>query len=328
LLLGGLTLTSPGAAAENPLPITIGYQSTADWLLLAARELKLLDKAGLAPTFVKFDAGAPMVAAVQNKTIDVASIGSVPFLVGLSQGVDWVMIGIHSEGPYAEGIVARKDSGIATPADLKGKRIGYFKNSTAHYGLMMILRQFGIRLDQVTLLHLSPAEQLEALAKNAIDAAIVWEPWMQRMVHEANGRLIATEGDLGIYSNVDSYSVRRDWLSGNRNAAVRFLRALLMAYDALQKDPMIGVRALAGETGIKEGWAETIYWNTPPPKIFEWVNPRYQYSLARDAAFHRRLGRVATFLFDEKAISRPVELRDALDASVIAEALKSWNTGQ
>ena len=57
-----------------------------------------------------------MIAAAQSQTIDVAAVGgSVPFVIGLSQGVDWVMIEIHAEGAYAEGLVARKDSGINRP---------------------------------------------------------------------------------------------------------------------------------------------------------------------------------------------------------------------
>src|SRR5262245_48044110 len=113
-----------------------------------------------------------MIAAVQSQSIDVATVGSVPFVIGLSQGVDWVMIGIHSEGAYAEGFGARKDSDIDTPADLRGKRIGYFKGSTTHYGVLMVLRQVGIRPDQVILLHLPPAEQVAAMANKEIDAAM------------------------------------------------------------------------------------------------------------------------------------------------------------
>jgi ABC-type nitrate/sulfonate/bicarbonate transport system substrate-binding protein len=189
------------ASTQTHLPITIGYQATADWLLFTERDLQPFEKAGLAPSFVEFVAGAPMIEAAQRQTIDVAAVGSVPFVIGLSQGVDWVMIGIHSEGAYAEGFVVRKDSGIDTPADLRGRRIGYFRGSTTHYGVMMVFRQVGIRPDQVTLLHLSLAEQVAAMA---------WEPWMQRMVYEANASIIATEGDIGIYTNVASYSVRRE----------------------------------------------------------------------------------------------------------------------
>ncbi len=328
LLVVGLALKAPRALAQAPLPITIGYQATADWLLFTARELKLFEKVGLAPIYVKFVAGAPMIAAAESKSIDVATVGSVPFLIGLSQGVDWVMIGIHSEGAYAEGFVARKDSGIDTLADLKGKRIGYFRGSTTHYAVIIALRQLGLRPDQVTLLHMAPAEQVAAMARKELDAAVAWEPWMQRMVYEANARIIATEGDLGIHTNVASYSARRDWLRDNRGTAVRFLGALLLAYGVLQKDPMVGVRALAAEMGINEAWAETIYRDAPPPKITEWANARYYYSLVKGSAFQRQLEYLATFLFDEKVISKPVDVRDALDASLIAEALRTWKQGQ
>jgi aliphatic sulfonates family ABC transporter substrate-binding protein len=325
LSMGSLFAASQ-ALAQTPLPIRIGYQATPDWLLFTARELKLFEKAGLAPTYVKFVAGAPMIAAAQSKSIDVADLGTVPFLVGLSQGVDWVMIGISTEGAYTEGVAARKESGINTPADLKGKRIGYFKGSTAQYGLIMALRQQGIRLDQVTLLDMPPAEQLAALANKEIDAAMVWEPWMQRMVHEANAKIIATEGDFGIYTNVTGYAARRDWLRDNKETAVRFLRALLMAYDVLQKDPSIGVRTLAGEMGIKEAWVKEIYRDAPPPNMHWSTDRGYRYSLVEGSGLQRRLGYLATFLFEEKVISKEVDVSEALDASIITEALRTWKT--
>jgi aliphatic sulfonates family ABC transporter substrate-binding protein len=330
LLIGMTVVVSAGsvftrlrASAETLLPITIGYQTNIDWLPLVARDLKLFEKAGLAPAYVKFLAGPPMIAAAQSGSIDLASIGSVPFLIGLSQGVDWVLIGINPEGAYTEGLVARKDSGIDTPADLRGKRIGFFKGSSAHYGLMMTLRQFGFRPDQVTLLHMSPAEQLRALANKEIDAAMVWEPWMQRMVHEAGARIIETEGDIGIYSHVDGYSVRRDWLRDNRETAVRFLRALIMAHDIVRRDTRLAVRVWAKELGIKEAWVEAVYKNAPPSNIEEWTNPRYRYSLVKASPFHRRLGFLATFLFEQQLISDPLDVDDTLDVSVVTDALKA-----
>ena len=85
---------------------------------------------------------------------------------------------------------------------------------------------------------------------------------------------------------------------------------------------------MADKMGIKEAWAERIYRDAPPPKIYEWPNPRYDYSLVKGAAFQRRLGHLATFLFDEKVIAKPVEVGEALDVSVITEALETRKRGQ
>lgn len=327
LSFAGGALTAPRALAQGRLPITIGYQEKPDWLLFVARDLKLFEKAGLAPTFVKFVGGPPMIAAMQNRSIDLASIGSEAFLIGLSQGVDWVMIGINPEGAYSQGLVTRKDSSIKTPSDLAGKRVGLFKQTTAQFGLMMILRQHGIHPNQVTLLDMPPEEQLIALENKKIDAAMTWEPWMQRMIHEANARIVTTEGNVGVYTNVDGYSIRRQWLQENRATALRFLRALLMANDVVQKDPTIAVHIWARELGIKEAWAAAIYEDVPPPLIYEWTNPRYTYSLVKGAPLYRRLGFLATFLFDEKLISQPVDVDNIMDVSVIAEVLKTRKSG-
>jgi ABC-type nitrate/sulfonate/bicarbonate transport system substrate-binding protein len=316
------------ALAQGRLRITIGYVETPDWLLYVARDLKLFEKAGLAPTYVKFAAGPPMIAATQNGSLDLASVGSEAFLMGLSQGVDWVMIGINPEGSYSEGLVAQKDGGINIPTDLRGKRIGLFKGSTAQFGLMMMLRQFGIHPDQVTLLHMSPEEQLLALKSRKIDAAMVWEPWLQRMIHETNARVIGREGDLGIYTNVDCYAVRRQWLRDNRETALRFVRGLLMANDVVEKDPRIAIRIWAREMGIKEAWAKKIYEDVPPPLINQWTNPRYTYSLVNGSPLQRSLGFLAMFLLNEKLISQPVDLDDVMDASVVAEALRTRKSGR
>ena len=58
------------------------------------------------------------------------------------------------------------------------------------------------------------------------------------------------------------------------------------------------------------------------------ANARIIATGVKASALHRRLGYLATFLFDEKLISKPVDVREALDASVITEALKTWKRGQ
>ncbi|MCF8533513.1 MAG: ABC transporter substrate-binding protein [Reyranella sp.] len=321
-LLTAVVADGAGPAAAQGRPIVIGYQDQPDWLLFVARDFNLFEKAGLSPIFVKFDGGPPMVEAMRDGRLDLASVGSVPFLIGLSQGVDWTMIGINPEGAYGVGLVAGKDSNIRTPTDLRGKRVGLFVGATAQFGFLMMLRQHGIRREQVTVVNLAPDAQLLALQAGRIDAAMVGEPWMHRMIRNADGRIIATEGSLGIYTNVDCYSVRRDWLKANRDTALRFLKALVIANDAVSKDHRVAHHAWAREVGLRNATVEAIFDVVPPPLIYEWTNPRYTYSLVRGGPFYQRLGFLANYMVRYGIISQPVELDNAMDMSLIAEVLK------
>jgi ABC-type nitrate/sulfonate/bicarbonate transport system substrate-binding protein len=158
---------------------------------------------------------------------------------------------------------------------------------------------------------------------NGIDAAMTWEPWMQNMVHEAGAKIVTTEGELGIYTNVDAYAARRAWLLAHRETAVRFLQALRMAFALVQKDRALAINTVAREMDLKPAWLKTIYQDDPPPNLEWWNDQTYQYSLVEGGSFNRRLGYLADFLLEEKIISKDLDVSEALDVSVINDAMKT-----
>jgi len=327
-LAGGLGASllrsSHPASAQSPgppLPIKIGYQAVASWLLFGARSLKLYEKVGLAPTFVKFTAGAPMIAAAQSQSIDVAMVGTVPFLAGVASGVDWVYIGVDNEYPRAVGFVARKDSGVASLADLSGKTIGFFRGSTSHYAVLTVLKRQGIATSQVKLLQLEPAQQVAAMINKQIDVAATWEPWMQKMVHQADGKIIAREADIGLYTGLGVYAVRSGWLKANPETARRYLRALVAAYDVLEKDPSPAINAVMQEMGIPEDWARQIFKVAGLPAIYKQSDPTYRYSAAKGSPLQASLAELATFLYEEKVLTRQVDVSGLVEGGPMAEVL-------
>ena len=322
VLIASVLLPPARAGAQQaPLPINIGYQAVASWLLFGARSLKLYEKAGLAPTFVKFTAGAPMIAAAQSQSIDVAMVGTVPFLAGVASGVDWIYIGVDNEYPRAVGFVARKDSGIDSVADLTGKTIGFFRGSTSHYAVLAVLKRQGIATNQVKLLQLEPAQQVAAMMNHQIDVAATWEPWMQKMVYQANGKIVAREADMGLYTGLGVWAVRSSWLAANRDTARRYLEALVMAYDALAKDPSPAINAVMQEMGIPEEWARAIFKEAGLPAIYKQTDPSYRYSAAKDSALQASLADLATFLFEEKVVPKHVDVSGLVDGTVLAAVL-------
>jgi aliphatic sulfonates family ABC transporter substrate-binding protein len=324
IVLIATAVVPPGGASAQPaapLPIKIGYQAVASWLLFGARSLKLYEKAGLAPTFVKFTAGAPMIAAAQSQSIDVAMVGTVPFLAGVASGVDWVYIGVDNEYPRAVGFVARKDSGVGSLADLSGKTIGFFRGSTSHYAVLTVLKRQGIATDRVKLLQLEPAQQVAAMMNRQIDVAATWEPWMQKMVHQAGGRIVAREADIGLYTGLGVWAVRSSWLKANPETARRYLRALVMAYDALEKDPSPAITAVMQEMGIPEEWARAIFKEAGLPAIYKQTDPGYRYATARNSPLQASLAGLAKFLFEEKVLPKHVDVSGLVEGAALAEVL-------
>lgn len=324
VLMGGVVR----ANARTLLPITIGIQTDIDWTTIEAKDQKLFEKAGLRPTFIKFTAGAAMLAAAESKSIDVGAPGLVPFLAGVGNGIPWVAIGLDGTAPGAEGFVVRKGLGIQTLADLRGKRIGYFRASTSEYGLFTALKQNHIPLSAVTLLSMAPSEQVAAMRSGNIQAAEVWEPWMHTMVADADGKIIATEADIHVSTAAAVYAVRRHWLATHQETARRFMTAIFMAYKELQKNPEPAIHKFASETGIKTAWAAAVYKEAGPPDIYKWTDPHYTYSMVKGAGLQQILGQLATFLYQQKIVPHPIDVSNVIDDSVIASVLKERGVGK
>lgn len=324
VLWGGLTQ----AEAQASLPVKIGIQTDADWLTIEAMNEHLFQKVGLNPTYIRFTAGAPMMAAAESGSIDIATPGFVPFLAGVGNGIPWVAIGLDAVGPKGEGFVARKGSGINSIADLRGKRIGYFRASTSQYGLFMGLKKYHVPLSSVTLLSMAPAQQVAAMRANNIQAAEVWEPWMHTMVAKADGKIIATEADVGVGTAAAVYAVRKEWLASHEEVAQRFLEAIILAYHEVQKNPQPVIDTFAKETGIKPSWSAAIYKEAGPPDVNKWDDPSYAYSLNENGGLQKMLEHLAVFLDQQKIVPHPIKLNGAVDGTVIANALKHEGTAK
>ncbi|MGE3065775.1 MAG: ABC transporter substrate-binding protein [Hyphomicrobiaceae bacterium] len=309
--------------AAKAIPVRIGIQPQASWLLYVARELKLFEQVGLQPTYIRFTTGAQSIAAIESKSVDIVSPGITPYVAGLAQGVDWKVIGIDATMSGAEGIVVRGDSGITKVEDLKGKSIGVARGSTAYYSLLVALKNKGLTKGDVKLLLMGPPEQLGAMRNKDIDAVAVWEPWIQRHITELGGRVLGMDADFGVYSTTGVYAARSDYLKDNREAAKRFLKGLLLAYRQIEKNgPDGAITAVADAMNVSRDVIKIMYQEAPVPQIVHWADANYRYALTKDGAYHRQVKEMADFLFAEGIITKKVDLSEAFDVSHIADVLR------
>ncbi len=314
------------AAAQNtkPIPVRIGLQAQTSWLLYTARDLKLFEKVGLDPQYVRLTTGAQSIAAMASRSLDIASPGVTPFAAGLAQGVNWKIVGIDTTLPNAEGFVARKDTEIRKLEDLKGKTIAVARGSTSYYGLLAALQSKGVAKDDVKLLLMGPPEQIGAMSNGNVDAVAVWEPWIQRQIKETGARLIGMEADYGVHTALAVYAVHGEFAEKNREAVDRFLKALLLAYQHIEKNgPEVAIAAVADAMGVSKELAKTMYEEAPAPKVPRWTDADYQYSVVPGSPFPTEAQKMASFLFEEKIIDKKADLSSAFDDSFIRRVLGS-----
>ncbi|MGW0761862.1 ABC transporter substrate-binding protein [Streptomyces sp. NPDC002814] len=118
-----------------------------------------------------FQGGDKQLEAVRAGALDVASSSEIPPVFAAADGrPNFKVVAVQRGTTLNQEVVAPKDSDITSIAQLKGKKVGYVKNTTAHYFLYELLQQAGLGWDDITAAPLEPDKALAALNGGSIDA--------------------------------------------------------------------------------------------------------------------------------------------------------------
>ena len=176
LTLAGVTRAS---AAEPLKELRIGYQKTAIPLVVKAQKRleQKFEAQGVAVKWVEFAFGPPLLEAVNAGAVDYGYTGDAPpiFAQAAHAAINYVAV-IPARG-YGQAILVPADSPAQKLVDLKGKKIGVAKGSSAHNLLVSALESEGIAWSDITPVYLAPADAASAFARGAIDAWSIWDPF-------------------------------------------------------------------------------------------------------------------------------------------------------
>ncbi|OUR77319.1 hypothetical protein A9Q83_11495 [Alphaproteobacteria bacterium 46_93_T64] len=130
---------------------------------------------------------------------------NLPPIAMFHNGMPIVILGTDSINTGLEKIVVRKDSGINSPADLEGKKVGLFLGSSSGALLGKLKEQYGIKT--LTGVNLAPPEALAAMKAGDIDGTIVWEPWIYKALNGVDSKVIHT-GKISYFDDNKGKSVK------------------------------------------------------------------------------------------------------------------------
>ena len=241
-LLGGsaLAATLPMRTARaQGAPLRFGIQTTI-WgaVAIIAEAEKTFDKAGIAVTVSKFDAGAAARDAMIAGHIDVVSIGVPPFLLGVAKS-NLVPIGTSCYAGGTLSLVASKKSGIKGVADLKGKKIASQLGSATDNGFQnKIMPAYGIKKGEYEVINAKFAEHVSAMASGAVDAFAGVEPYPSVAEVEGLGTILTDYSKYDIVPVI--LATNHAVLESRPDDLVKFMRGWQMAADLYRKDAKKG----------------------------------------------------------------------------------------
>ncbi len=208
---------------------------------LVGRETGEFEKnAGAKVEWTAFNAGAGAMEALLADELDLAYVGPSPALNAYVRSKGRVLRVIAGAASGGVALVVRKDAGIRSPADLKGKRVAVpGLGNTQDVALRSWLKVKGLDAVSVQVMPVKNPEIFTLFQRKELDAAWVPEPWATRLIQEAGGALFIDERDLWPEGKFPStlLVVRTDFLAKNRALVKRFVGTHVGLTEAIIQKP-------------------------------------------------------------------------------------------
>jgi sulfonate transport system substrate-binding protein len=296
-----LTLgAAPAVFAQSPQLLRIGYQKYGTLTLLKARgDLeKRLAPLGVEVRWTEFPAGPQLLEGLNVGSIDFGTVGEAPPIFAQAAGADLVYLANQPPAPAAEAIVVPKESALKNVADLKGRRIALNKGSNVHYLLVKALEKAGLRYTDVQVVFLPPADARAAFERGAVDAWVIWDPFLAAAEQQLGARVLAD--GKGLVSNHQFYLASRGYAARQPQVVRAVVEELARLDQWAETHPSDVAQFLAPQIGLDIGVAER-------------AARRFAYGIQPiSAAVVAEQQKIADTFHELKLIPKAVRIADAL----------------
>ncbi|MFZ2650918.1 MAG: ABC transporter substrate-binding protein [Burkholderiaceae bacterium] len=229
-----LALTALACSAQE-LTIAVA-NSVLSLPIFVAQAQKYFADEGVPVKTVECVGGPRCLGLILEDQAALVTVSDMTVMFNSFGRTDYAIVATIARSTSNLKLITRKSAGIASVAQLAGKRVGTVKATGAHYFLDSSLLFDGIDPKRIELVLLSPEQIGAALEQGRIDAASIWEPHARRSLREL-------AGDGAVIPSPRSYSVSFNLVANRRIIAerqtdlVKVLRALARAQRFIREQP-------------------------------------------------------------------------------------------
>ncbi|MSN26804.1 MAG: transporter substrate-binding domain-containing protein [Geobacter sp.] len=246
-------------AQREKITIACMKNQLTSGLVITAKNRGYFDKAGLDVTLQLHDYGKLALDSMLDGKADLSMAAETPIMINIMKGKKIAILSAVSVSSENEMVLGRKESGIRSANDLKGKRIGVVPTTSADYQLDAILTNGGLSREDVTTINLQPAEMPDALQNGRVDAVSIWNLPLLQMRNQLGAKGVSLS-DKTLYTEFICLLTTREYAVSHPEALIKVMKALVMAEDFIKKHSDEAMKDVAATATVDIKLAEQI-WN-------------------------------------------------------------------
>ncbi|HSI58335.1 MAG TPA: ABC transporter substrate-binding protein [Ideonella sp.] len=309
------------SAALSPLAahaeVKVGVSDWPGWVAWYVAEQKgYFKKNGADVKLVWFANYTDSISALSSGQLDANSQTWSDTLGPLAKGLKLkaVLVNDNSAGNDAL-MVAPKIKGFA---DLKGKSVALEQYSISHFVLATALAKNGMKPADVKIVNLSAGDAAAAFLAGRVDAAVVWNPWVNTIQQSGKGRALFTSKDMpGLVP--DLLVAQEKSIAGKRKELVGMIKAWFEAEKFIREQPAEASKIMAKVVSMKPDEYAVFL---PGTRFFDAAANTSAFDAKQPQSLVAVAPTIAGFLAEHKLIDGKPDASKGVDGTLVADALK------
>ena len=232
-----------------------------------------------------YDTGLAAFDALMKDEIEMASaVADFVFAGQVIEQKQVQTIACIDKNEYAY-ILGRKDHGIQTTSDLKGKRVGVMHGTFLEFTLGRFLYLSGLSADDIILVSLSGNPQsADAITSGTVDAVITVPPYVNQVQEKLGDKLVVWSAQKG--QPLFSLQIcKKEWIRQNPTKVNNVLKALVQSEKYIIEHPKESKTIIKNDLNLSDSDVEALW-------------QRNQFSLSLDISIVTSMNDEARWLID------------------------------
>jgi len=296
--------------------VKIGLSDWPGWVAwYIAEEKGLFKKYGADVKLVWFPTYTDSISALSAGRLDANSQTWSDTMAPLAMGVPIKAILVNDNSAGNDALMVGPT--IKGFKDLKGKTIALEEFSISHFVLVTALAQNGMSQSDVNVVNLTAGDAAAAFMAGCVDAAVVWNPWINQIQTSGKGKALFTSKDMpGLVP--DLLVAQEKSIRTKRKDLIGMIKAWYDVEKFIKTNPDEAAKIMAKVVGMQSDEYQVFL---PGTRFFDqqanleaFGPPSVPHSLLSVAPS------IAKFLADNKLMEGKPDFAMGIDASLVREA--------